>query len=220
MPKKFRTISWCKWLLYFFGPPCAIAYFFLGPIVSLKKIEITDNRINFSESETRTPRKQVLENIYGRSILNLGIYLFYLQNKNRIYLNDIEIKLPFEKDLETGAMEVVIDTGHTPLYTKAGDHDVTFATFEPSEASYNFRLPTPDLVPIIAREVKSEVDLDETQLLLALRKDAYVDTQKSSFIALQFPIVGYFLIFLAWLNFWSVLIWSLTRCNKKTPLST
>lgn len=110
----------------------------------------------------------------------LDFYKVCVKNENKVFINNIEIALPYEKDPEAGAMEVSIGNSSKPIYVpiyKDENHkcgDKIFHRRELNEVSIVYRVP--NAVPLVVSGINKD---QKGKGVMTLTGDAYIDASES-----------------------------------------
>lgn len=100
------------WLLIFLIAPVFIATIIMHPIIRpLERLLPSDDpkQTAFPAEIIETPFNDYGSAFFNRAPIKLSWYTICLNNKNRVLINGIEIKTPYENDPEAGAMEAWIN---------------------------------------------------------------------------------------------------------------
>lgn len=177
-----RIISWT---LFFVIIPIIFGWIIMRPILfKLAKITLPkdDKRLEFVPVDlAKTPLEDFSEQLFGAP-LRLKWYKFCLDNQNEVAINDVKIQVPYDKDLEAGAMEMQINfRGGTSykIYTGVNSRVCDYVKTESAIADIVIEYRKPALTsfdPTI-----KIVESNEQGGAAVIQQNAFIHTDKSTF---------------------------------------
>lgn len=178
-----------SWLLLFVLPPVILGLLFMRPILTQPaKIALPkdDEKLELIPVDLRkTPLDDFSEVLVGTP-LKLRWYKVCLDNKNEVSLNEVKIKLPYDKDREAGAMEARINfrggKSHE-IYAAVNQLSCNYVKLENSVADITivYRRPLVESFDPTFKVVQS----DEKSGTAVVHQSAYVHTDASAITLLN-----------------------------------
>src|SRR3989344_9520451 len=191
-----------RWIIIFIVPSVFFSFIFFGSPIKIHTIPIPEDLNNISISLTAEGSASQLT----ESVLKIDdsalFHILCLHNFNEVSVNDLKIDLPFEKDPETGAMEMTVirdDGSIKHVYAKPESYScgILFALENISQSKIEIRKPKPESIPAIVKEMQTN-EKGETSIILGLK--AYVNTDKSHLTDIIIDL-RYLIVFWFWLVF-------------------
>ena len=170
-----------KWIMLFLVIPLVLGIILFRPILTPMKIPLPkyNQELEIMPVDiTRTPLDDFSKVFFGTP-LKLAWYQACLINNNEVFINDVKIQTPYERDPEAGAMELVINLKNSPIqiYSSVGGQNCRYFRMEntPAELKITYRRPSLSSFP-------STLDIqkdNEKEVAVVIKKSSEIENNNS-----------------------------------------